>query len=237
MDTGLNDQRPIAAQYSIDGTIDVHSIFRTIQGEGPFAGERALFIRLYGCNLQCPGCDTEYTSTSRTWLPIDLADHVLFDQDWARGALIVFTGGEPFRQNVVPAIYELLKLGYRVQVETNGVIAPPKIDLLDYFKNFHIVCSPKTTRISDSVFQRASAFKYVLRVGDVHARDGLPTRALEHRASPHVARPRAGAPVYVQPMDEHDGELNAANTAAAVASAMQFGYIFQLQVHKFAGLE
>ena len=42
-------------------SLQVNSIFYTIQGEGPFAGRPAIFIRLAGCNLQCPGCDTEYT--------------------------------------------------------------------------------------------------------------------------------------------------------------------------------
>jgi len=35
-------------------------IFSSIQGEGPHAGSRALFIRFGGCNLTCGYCDTDY---------------------------------------------------------------------------------------------------------------------------------------------------------------------------------
>jgi len=230
----MNEQKPIPADYQ--DAIVVHSIFKTIQGEGPFCGERALFIRLWGCNLQCPGCDTDYTSTTSTWKPDELAEHVWHVEGWPRGALIVVTGGEPFRQNVVPAIYALITAGYRVQVETNGVLAPPNLELLDDFTRFSIVCSPKTNRISDEIHKRAMAFKYILRVGEI-ADDGLPTKALGHTAKPYVARPRDGARIYVQPMDEQDDILNEANTDAAVASAMQHGYLLQLQIHKFAGLD
>src|SRR3954467_9071958 len=43
-------------------SLSIHSIFYTLQGEGPYSGCPAVFMRLAGCNLQCPGCDTDYTS-------------------------------------------------------------------------------------------------------------------------------------------------------------------------------
>lgn len=231
----MNEQVPVSADYQDDGDIDIHSIFKTIQGEGPFCGERALFIRLWGCNLRCPGCDTEYTNLR---LPMGPDSVVRFVQshDWPIGALIVMTGGEPFRQNVVPTIYALLTAGYRVQVETNGVLAPPGLRTLDFFTRFFIVCSPKTSRIDPEIAGRANAFKYVLRAGDV-ADDGLPTLALGHPASPHVARPRRGVPVYVQPMDEGDEDLTAANLAVCIASVMNHGHTLQIQTHKIIGME
>ena len=236
----MNEQQAIPANFMADGEIDIHSMFKTIQGEGPFCGERALFIRLYGCNLQCPWCDTEYTSQYNRMTPAEIWHRVVAAYAWPRGGLIVFTGGEPFRQNVLPTIFELLCAGYRVQVETNGVTVPHDIEVLNYASsvyrgNFTIVCSPKTSRISPEIGARASAFKYVLRAGEV-ADDGLPTRALGHPASPHVARPRKGAPVYVQPMDEQDETRNVANLAAAMDSCTTHGYTLQLQIHKIIGV-
>jgi 7-carboxy-7-deazaguanine synthase len=232
-----NDQLPMAASYDPAGLVQVHSVFPTIQGEGPFCGERALFFRLFGCNLRCPGCDTDYTSTqvaaTPEWFPKRAAE-----LDWPKGALVVITGGEPFRQNIVPAIDRLIQAGYRVQVETNGILWPAGLDrtILDYPERFSIVCSPKTSRIHNKVHFYAAAFKYVLRAGEVDA-DGLPTRALLHKAAPRVHRPPLGALVYVQPMDEDDPAANALNLAAAISSTMEHGHRLQIQVHKIINME
>lgn len=229
-----NNQLPMAAKYDPAGIIQIHSIFPTIQGEGPFCGERALFFRLHGCNLRCPGCDTDYTSTILQVVPHFMATKAA-ELGWEPGALVVITGGEPFRQNIGPAIQALLDARYRVQVETNGVLAPDGVPW-DHDR-FSVVCSPKTSRIHDTIWQNAIAFKYVLRHGEVDGSDGLPTRALLHKAAPRVARPPDGALVYVQPMDEGDQAANALNLDAAIRSTMTFGHRLQIQVHKHINME
>lgn len=230
-----NAQRPLPANYRPDGALELHSHFQTIQGEGPFCGERAYFFRLYGCNLRCPGCDTEYTA-KRELVAASFIAGKCMGEAWPRGALVVITGGEPLRQNLVPAVDALLDAGYRVQLETNGVLSCESLPYPDG-DNFTIVCSPKTSRIHPSILEYATAFKYVLRAGDVDPNDGLPLRALTHPASPRVARPRPGAPVYVQPMDEADSAANASNLAVAIESTREFGHRLQLQIHKIINME
>ena len=53
----LPNTQPVEKVVRNDGLmLDVHSIFYTIQGEGPFSGTPAVFVRTAGCNLQCPNC-------------------------------------------------------------------------------------------------------------------------------------------------------------------------------------
>ena len=231
-----------------DGRLDVHSVFRTIQGEGPFTGHASVFVRLAGCNLQCPSCDTEYTSKRTLYTVESLVSQV---KTWAAAPyLVVITGGEPFRQNVQPFVVALVAEGYRVQIETNGTLAPFLRDrglgvfsylcshnFNDYARCF-IVCSPKAGKVNAELAPLISAYKYVMNAGLVAA-DGLPVLALDHTASPHVARPHRGfkGPVYLQPCDDKDPELNGANLSACIASVLKHGYILQLQVHKIIDLE
>ena len=40
-------------------TADILEIFSSLQGEGPFAGVKQIFIRFNKCNLTCRYCDVE----------------------------------------------------------------------------------------------------------------------------------------------------------------------------------
>lgn len=76
--------------------IKICEIFHSIQGEGVNAGVPAVFVRFFGCNLQCTWCDTK-----QSWHP-DHADSEAMDIDQIVEKIqsykcphIVFTGGEP----------------------------------------------------------------------------------------------------------------------------------------------
>lgn len=235
----LNKQPIEKRDLSKDGSVEVHSIFYTIQGEGPFCGTPAVFVRLAGCNLQCPGCDTEYTSTRKRMMPDEVSNAVFA---LATRGLVVITGGEPFRQNLKKLISKLVWSGYYVQIETNGTLEPAPVAYgieTSRRKGVYIVCSPKTGKIHPRIYQTACALKYVVEAGDVREEDGLPMTALKHTALPYPARPPADwkRAVYIQPMDSKDEARNSANMIAAVESALKFGYILQLQVHKYIGVE
>jgi 7-carboxy-7-deazaguanine synthase len=224
-----------------DGVLEVHSTWHTIQGEGPFVGRPAVFVRLTGCNLQCPACDTEYTSKRRMLSPAALLEEV---ENLGRGTkttLVVITGGEPFRQNFAPFAMKAVYAGYDVQIETNGTL------WFDEFfpARFSVVCSPKTPVLNESLKRYVTALKYVVKAGEIDPEDGLPTSVLENGLRPARPWPGFRGQVYIQPMDVGDaymdptGEaqrMNNHNINAAVEVCLKHGYRLCLQVHKIAGL-
>ena len=239
----MNDQ-PIE-KYQDRWTLDVHSIFYTIQGEGPFSGTPAVFVRLAGCNLQCPFCDTDYTSDRTSMTAGEVANAVgrLLPSELVSG-LVVITGGEPFRQNIGLLLDLLVGRGFYVQLETNGSLEPAlDHDMLGTRlsdrQGVYIVVSPKTPKLHPMVHRIAHAYKYVMSSDSV-AEDGLPTVVLGHGRTP-VARPQPypleAIPIYLSPMDSGDPLTNEFNVQAVVKSCLQNGYIFQLQIHKLIGVE
>lgn len=230
-----NHQKPEPRLVSPGYTLEVNSIFETIQGEGPHAGRPAVFVRMAGCNLQCPLCDTEYTKREEMNIGQIMAEVSKYS-----ARLVVITGGEPLRQNLMELIIALKSQRRPVQIETNGML-DPQFDVGFLRKYVDIVVSPKTASINPNIASAAAAFKYVIRYGRVHD-DGLPVDALDHplRKGSVLARPPEGftGTVYVQPADEYDGHNNSLNMAAAVASVMKDPNRRRLclQLHKYADL-
>ncbi len=231
----VNTQPAEKPDYREGGSLDVQEVFATIQGEGPFAGRRAVFVRLAGCSLQCPSCDTDYTSDRKrqgyTWTHIDIKKAA---KEWkGTGKLVVLTGGEPLRQNVFPLCDLLASNGWNVQIETNGI----HDFKYEYFPDdVDIVCSPKTGSINELLKPKILCLKYVLEAGKVDPDDGLPLSVLGLEC--RVARPwpEFYGEIYVQPQDDRDPVKNKANLDAAIKSCMKFGYRLSVQTHKIAGL-
>lgn len=134
----------------MSGTLPVSEIFGpTIQGEGPFSGRVASFVRLGGCNLSCSWCDSAFTWDASRFNLREEISQMLPSEVVARlpaqPRIVVITGGEPLLYASRPAFRELLAglrfgLDADVHVESNGTVVPPPevVDLVSVF-----VLSPK----------------------------------------------------------------------------------------------
>jgi len=106
----------------------ISEIFQSIQGEGKYLGVRQVFIRFFGCELNCRWCDTVYARDLRaggfTEMDVDeIMGRVALI--WGGCHSISLTGGEPLLQ--VDFLKELLpqlkKARQRIYLETNGIKA------------------------------------------------------------------------------------------------------------------
>jgi len=225
----MNEQPPEKVDHK-STTLDVHSIFSTIQGEGPFSGQRAVFIRLAGCNLQCPLCDTDYTNGRKELSDNNILHEVLELKSKAK--LIVITGGEPFRQNITSLVNKLLECEYIVQIETNGTIFLEGFPYEDVI----IVCSPKTPKINPKLEQHIDTFKYVITHDQVDS-DYLPVQVLGLEYDLAIYKPKEGSKIYVQPCDSKQPILNKNNLQTCIDAVEGMGYTLNLQLHKIIGVD
>lgn len=122
----------------------VNEIFYTLQGEGAHSGIPAVFVRLSGCNLRCPWCDTEFADY-REMSAYEVVAEVcsLYDLQNPRRKMVVLTGGEPSLQVDKPLVDALHAAGFYICIETNGTHPLP--EGIDW-----ITCSPKETSLQHS---------------------------------------------------------------------------------------
>lgn len=104
-------------------TYPVHELFYTFQGEGCFMGQPAFFIRLFGCPVHCPWCDS-----AGTWHPNWVPRHIERRTPEQLGNMVtqhgidrvIVTGGEPAIHDLLPLTEEMHNRGIKVHLETSG---------------------------------------------------------------------------------------------------------------------
>ncbi|NBX52503.1 MAG: 7-carboxy-7-deazaguanine synthase QueE [Proteobacteria bacterium] len=225
--------------------LEVQEIFQTLQGEGNFVGQPAVFIRLGGCNLACKFCDTEFDNLEKISLENILqkiSDLSLNHLNQRVRNLVVITGGEPFRQPIEKLCDRLIDANFLVQIETNGtlfrnlndkvkIICSPKatakniVNCIDQSTNSSLTQTQQYHQIRPDLLARITSFKFIISA---------------HQASyssvPQVGQDRYQTTVFVQPMDEYDDQKNRENLQLAIKLCQENGYFLSLQTHKIVGL-
>lgn len=172
-----------------DHVYRVNEIFYSLQGEGQHAGTAAVFIRLSGCNLKCPFCDTDFR-TYKEMTAQEIVDEV---NKLSERAMVVITGGEPSIQLDYNLLYHLRHRGtytHYIAVETNGTHKLP--DDIDW-----ITLSPKSQWQKTPIVVKAVSEIKVVMDEDTQDVDLLRMQEAYHDAI-----------YFVQPCDTGDKERN-----------------------------
>jgi organic radical activating enzyme len=214
----------IGKKYFKDAPADslfVTSMFFTLQGEGPYAGLPALFIRLAKCNLDCSFCDTFFDDGD--WLTFDQIESKMYSAindywniqskaspTWAvngmndyPGVVLVMTGGEPLLQDNISAFMSRQLQHFKaVQVESNG------IPVTDVPQGVTLVCSPKCMEKegravkyfapSKTILDRADCLKFVMSSDPDSPYNNVPEWAHEWK------RNNPTKEVYCSPMNVYN---------------------------------
>jgi 7-carboxy-7-deazaguanine synthase len=157
-------------------TLPIVETFHSVQGEGLWTGTSAFFIRLGGCNVGCPWCDTK-ESWNANRHPQQTVKSLVQAAIATPSVFVVITGGEPLMHDLTSLTAELHQAGLRIHLETSG--AYPLSGQFDW-----ITLSPKRFKpVHSSLYSMVNELKIVVtdatdfdRAEDVKA--NVPTEAI-----------------------------------------------------------
>ncbi|MFQ3236875.1 MAG: 7-carboxy-7-deazaguanine synthase [Paraglaciecola sp.] len=219
----------------------INEVFESIQGEGAHTGVPSIFIRLQGCPVGCPWCDTKHTwaidenlkvdatqvmgekGDSDYWFehtPAQLLD--LFASYNYQASNIILTGGEPCMYDLRPLSDTLIAQGYTVQIETSGTYA-----ILTH-EDTWVTVSPKVNmpggrKVLKSAVLRANEIKHpVAMQKHIEELEQILT-LLEDGTYPLI---------YLQPISQQKRA-----TDLCIKTCIARNWRLSLQTHKFIGIE
>lgn len=207
----------------------VVEIFTSINGEGPKAGQIAVFVRMQGCNLDCKYCDTAWANEENCRFHWTSTEEILelVRSMWIKNVTI--TGGEPLLQEDIRELLEALakEPGIEVEIETNG-----SVDLMPYMDmenrpSFTMDYKLPSSGAEDemvmsnlSCIDKRDTVKFV--VGDVEdlvrAKEVIDEYDLTNKTNVHFS------PVW--------GEIEMEHIVGFMKSHRMNGVTLQLQLHK-----
>jgi organic radical activating enzyme len=108
----------------------ISEIFKSIQGEGLYQGKEQVFVRFYGCNLNCSFCDTKLDFYEEKTVEEVMRDVLGYSNYHS----ISLTGGEPLLQiNFLGDLCHKLKVKCKtIYLETNGTLPDNLWKVIDY---------------------------------------------------------------------------------------------------------
>jgi 7-carboxy-7-deazaguanine synthase len=219
--------------------LPVNEIFETVQGEAHYTGMPSIFIRLQGCDVGCPWCDTKHTwerlpenavplgevigdaktKDSPTYAVVEPKDLVDVCDLFFKPMHIVITGGEPCDHDLNELTALLSSHGYSVQIETSGTS--------------EVRCAPETwVTLSPKIGMpggKTVRHDAVDRADEIKIPVGKRSDVEQVTA---ILLRRADIDVWLQPLSQSE---KATKLCIDLASQND-GWRVSFQVHKFVGL-
>ena len=191
----------------------------TLQGEGAHAGRACVFLRFAACNLDCPGCDTDFSPEGAVRLTAGEIAARLRELDVGRAQRVIVTGGEPTLQWDAALAAAVRGAGFRVHMESNGTRAPAgPIDWLT------ISPKPQHHPASLALAEHLPADEVKVVVDDTVGEEVLDRYAARWRCEHY----------FVQPWMDARYERNLARTLQLIQARPRWR--LSLQLHKIVGL-
>lgn len=219
----------------------INEVFESLQGEGSYTGLPSIFVRMQGCPVGCPWCDTQHTwsvdpnfvrqasdvmaeqQESNSWFEHTTEQLLsLFTSCGYVARHIVITGGEPCMYDLLPITTMLIEQGYSVQIETSGtyeILAHP---------NTWVTVSPKVNmpggrQVLASAMGRANEIKHPIAMEKhIEELDGV-LKLIDKDQLPNI---------YLQPISQQKRA-----TELAIKTCIERNWRLSLQTHKFIGIE
>ncbi len=216
----------------------VNDCYPCVQGEGMQTGVAMVLLRLQGCEVKCPYCDTRETwslDTVHQVAPLtaalgatpryacltaeQIAGHITARH---RGpAWVLVTGGEPARYDLRPLAVQLRARGFKIALETSGTATGHLHAGLDWVCVSPKIDMPGGKAINAEVLAGADEIKHVVATPrDIEALDKL---LADHTVKKTVQ-------ICLQPVS-----LNDAATALCLQTVIRRGWRLSVQLHKYLG--
>jgi 7-carboxy-7-deazaguanine synthase len=118
----------------------INEIFLSVQGEGLYTGVPSVFVRVAGCNLNCPWCDSAYAKSDESGTEISNSSLLEKIRDY-NVEHVVITGGEPtiYAEELKILCDKLNSFGKKITIETNSTI--------------YVDCNPHLLSLSPKLYQ------------------------------------------------------------------------------------
>lgn len=201
--------------------------FISINGEGRYAGELAVFIRFPGCNLRCSYCDTMWANEKDCeTLEVTIEELLTFVID-SGTKHVTITGGEPLLQ---PTVFQLCKALYEqhllIEIETNG-----SVDLSPFLEDIPFVSFTMDYKMPSSHMEEHMHLPNLalLRPSDTLKLVSGSTKDLE-KALELIPLVDKDLPIYLSPIF---GEIEPCEMVDFIVTHQLSRLKLQLQLHKF----